>query len=120
MENTTTLRARIEELIEDNNSELFKSVAEDLLDTEDEYLEGHMKDVLNYGCISGTVSSMIYYADTSKFFKKHYDEIFEMLEDIKQQIGSIDFLKEINANNLSWLAYEETTRKIMDELEIQY
>lgn len=121
MENMiTTLRGRIEDIIETSNSELFKDVALDILNEEDEDIESHMKDVMNHGCVSGTVSSMIYYNDTRKFFEKHYDEIFDLIEGLRCEFDIDAIVKEFNFNNLSWLAYEECTRKLMNELEIEY
>ena len=99
---------------------LYYDVANDLMDCYDnnEDFIAHVKDVLNCGCQSGIVSSQIYYKDTYKFFEKHMDEIFDMYNELKSEIG--DFMKELSPNNLSWLAYEETTRNIAHDLGIEY
>lgn len=106
------------ELKEENT--LYYSVATDLLNmssTDDDFIS-QIKDTLNYGCQSGVVSSQIYYSDTQKFFDKHQDEIFNLLNNYIKEFGSPSF--EINSNNLSWLAYEETTRDIALDLGIEY
>ena len=114
----------LEELITDiannSDSEMFKYVALDVIDcySDDNDIECHIKDILNHGCISGTVSSMIYYNDTRKFFEKHYDEIFELLEEYKYECGDIHF--ELNFNNLAWFGYEECVRQLANELEIEW
>ena len=99
---------------------LLHSVGTDLIDSvsDSEELEGHIKDILQHGCVSGIVSSQIYYKDTQNFFDKHQDQIFDMYNDLKSEFG--DFMKEVNSNNLSWLAYEETTRNIALDLGIEY
>lgn len=39
-----------------------------------------IKDVANYGCAGG-VSGFIYYSETTKFFDKYEDEIYDYLND---------------------------------------
>ena len=92
-------------------------VIDDILDcnNDDDEIRAYMNDVLNYGCVSGTVSSLIYCSDTKEFFTKYQDEIFEILQDFKEECG-IPF--EINSNNLAWFGYEETLRNIAVELGI--
>ena len=111
------LRNMVEKYAE---GELYYSVGMDLIDSvsDSEELEGHISEILAYGCKSGIVSSQIYYRDTQKFFDKHQSEIFDLYNDLKSEYG--DFIKEVNSNNLSWLAYEETTRNIALDLGIEY
>lgn len=96
--------------------ELF--VIEDILDNgdNDEEIKGYIENVLNYGCVSGTVSSLTYYRDTKKFFKEYFEEILEIAEQVKEEYG-LDNI-ELNFNNLAWLGYEETLRNIASELGI--
>lgn len=103
-----------------SNSSLQKAVITDLLSQgTTQEIVCYIKDVLNHGCISGTVSMLIYYKDTEAFFKKHFAEIFDLLNEIKEELGEYPNF-EINSNNLSWFAYEEVTRKIAYEFEIEY
>ena len=92
-------------------------VIEDILDNNDtnEEISNYIHNVLNYGCSSGCVSSLIYYSDTKEFFTKYSDEILAILDDINNESG-ISF--EINSNNLAWLGYEETIKDIATELNI--
>lgn len=104
-----------------NRSELELAVIDDLLDNDQEYIIGRMKDVLNHGCISGCVGSLIYYKDTYKFFDDYYEDIMELINNIKKETGE-DFNNwngDIK-NTGAWLAYEETVRKLMNELQIEY
>ena len=74
-----------------------------------------LEDVLQYGCSSGMVSELIYYSDTKCFFIKHMEEIFEIYDSIKDNLSS-NF--EVNANNLSWLAFEYVVNEIYNEVTL--
>ena len=91
-------------------------ILDDILDYENEdAMKDYISNVLNYGCVSGIVSSLTYYYQTKDFFQKYFEEILEIAEKIKEECN-IDI--ELNANSLSWLAYEETLRNIASELGI--
>ena len=111
---------KLKNMVENSDSRLYVSVANDLIDSvsDSEELEGHIKNILQYGCISGCVSSQIYYTDTQKFFTDYNEEILELLDTYVKEYGNPHF--EINSNNLSWFAYEETTRDIANDLEIMF
>lgn len=81
-------------------------------------LEEVIKDVLNHGCASGIVGALTYYHQTRKFFIDNMDEIFDLYNEYIQEFGGIGF--EIDFNSLSWFAFEETTRIIADEMEINW
>lgn len=102
---------------------------------EDNYtLEQFAKD-LNYGgCQSGLVSELIYYADTTAFFDRHYKEIGPLLDNIINSYGFAcpaelfgdkwDTSDSIavdtnNKNLLAWFAFEETAREIFAEEEVE-
>ncbi len=84
-------------------------------------------DVLEYGCQSGIVSSLIYYDDTTKFYDKHKEEINMLLYDLMAETGLYNpsdlfgdkwdkedplALDVLNKNLLAWFAFEETLRGI--------
>ena len=104
---------KLKNMVENSDSRLYVSVANDLIDSvsDSEELEGHIKDILQYGCVSGCVSSQIYYTDTQKFFTDYNEEILELLDTYVKEYGNPHF--EINSNNLSWFAYEETTNLVV-------
>lgn len=107
----------IEKALNETQSGLEKVVLQDMLDEENG--EDYLKDVLNNGCQSGTVSGLIYYVDTKKFFIEHLDEIEELVEDVFSMNGELE-MKYPMSNFLAWLAYEETARKIADKFNIEY
>jgi hypothetical protein len=68
--------------------------------TEDEYTEKQILEDLQYGgCISGMVSGLIYYYDTCRFYNKHRQSIFALVEEFCDSCG--ESLKEFlqHANN---------------------
>ena len=109
LENTMegTLKHDTVEIIMDQLDEL----------TDDEILTT-FNDILTYGCVSGAVSALITYSDTELFFDKHANEIFELVEDAKQE-GIIDMNNfELSKNNLAWFAFETIAQEIYQEMEI--
>lgn len=83
-------------------------------------------DVLDYGCISGMVDSLIYYSQTIPFFEKHKDEINGLLAELLDEIGEAspaklfknwDYMDPLatganNQNLLAWFGFEETLRRV--------
>lgn len=123
-----------------NQNELYKRVIDEILEdcenysgTKKEKIIARCNDILNAGCVSGVVSSMIYYSDTTKFYDDFYDEIYELIEELEKEgmeilealknnldIAQIVMNDEQAKNQIAWLAYEEITRKllyIVEELE---
>ena len=72
------------------NTKLEKRVINDLLNTglTTEELKDHIKDIVQCGCISGIVSSLVYYSDTTRFFNCYRQEILTMLTDPDKNIYS--------------------------------
>ena len=76
-----------------------------------------VENIVTYGCQSGVVSALITYSDTELFFDKHANEIFELVEDAKQE-GLIDMNNfELSKNNLAWFAFETVAQEIHQEME---
>ena len=107
LENTMegTLKHEVVEIIMDQAEEL---------DNDNEVLE-LVKEIVNYGCQSGIVASLVYYKDTEAFFNRHVDEILELIEDAKQTMD-MNYI-EFSRNNLSWFAFEIIAQEIYHELE---
>jgi len=96
--------------------------------------EGFLNDLLSHGCQSGMVGSLIYYADTLKFYKKYKKEITELLKEMlsdtgynspaelfgdKWDKGDIFAEDTQNQNLLAWFGFEETARKLADRNGIE-
>lgn len=89
-------------------------------------------DVLEYGCASGIVSHLIYYADTTKYYENHKQQINELLYNALWECGfnsPADLFEgkwdnedplcidSYNQNLLAWFGFEETMRKIALEFD---
>ena len=83
-----------------------------------------IEDVVQHGCQGGTISELIYYRDTSAFYQKYQDEIWDKLEDTRADMGLDSILKLIATfhghvgsdlqlqNLLAWWAAEVTCQEI--------
>ena len=99
------------------------SILDWLLDTQE---RSTIKDTAEHGCSGGTISELIYYADTSAFYKKYQDEIWRRLNDMAQDMDCESMLHLIATFNggsnvgsplqlknlLAWWAAEEVCRGI--------
>ena len=111
-------------------SGLMDDVIDYVLDKWDNYSNNRraiFSDVLEHGCVSGVVGHLIYYADTTKYYKDHKDEINTLLYDTLSEYGSTNpsdifgdkwdkedplALETQNQNLLAWFGFEETMRKL--------
>ena len=97
-------------------------VAEIIMDQvdglENEEILSAVEEIVTYGCQSGIVTALITYSDTEKFFNNHANEIFELIEDMRQE-GIIDMNNfELSKNNLAWFAFETIAQEIYQEMEV--
>mgnify|MGYP000741635065 FL=1 len=107
------LKEKLNKILKETDSTLLKEVVEELLDKikdeGEEETKLYIQDVLTYGCSSGIVTSLISYTDTKKFFIKHMDEIFNILNESMQEEPR---LLELDANKLAWFGYEGAISEI--------
>ena len=124
----------VKELKQKSDSPLFKRVCNYVISEWGNYSDktNIFKDVLYYGCQSGTVGFLIYYSDTVRFYKQYRQEIDDLLYeemdgtglysptelfgdkwDKEDPLGRDDY----NQNLLAWFGFEETLRKLGYEFE---
>lgn len=102
---------------ENEGNALIEYVVDDILSKESGYHQGYLNDVLKNGCISGTVTSLIYYSDTDAFFIKYHYEIFDLINEYKEEVGEIPSFEEWSSNSLAWFGYEQTVYNLSCYLE---
>lgn len=68
-------------------------------------------------CSTGAVSGLIYYSETDEIFKGNFEEIFDLYNDIAEELGTDSMSFELNANNLVWFAFEQLVYNWFNELE---
>ena len=124
----------IKEVKRKSNSPLTKYVCNYVINQWHDYEDktSIFKDVLYYGCQSGVVGELIYYSQTTAFYKKYKSEINDLLSDLMNSMGCFSF-KELfgekfdetdplitdtyNQNLFAWFGFEETLRNIGNEFE---
>lgn len=106
-----------------------------------EYRKTYLQNLAQHGAISGMVSGLISYHETTQFFNEHRDEILAMLHELKEgtgldesklfgdkwrtwedlledEVNDLDPLEDMyNQNLLAWFAVEELAIKELNELE---
>ena len=97
--------------------EVAEILVDELTDVEDDEILSYMKDIIDYGCVSGTVKSLITYKDTEKFFDKYADEIFDLMNEKRDDGWDLNNI-EFNKNNLAWFAFETIVQEIYYEMEV--
>jgi hypothetical protein len=92
---------------------------------------GPLRELFQGGCASGMVSGLIRYADTRRFYQKHKEDIWNLVNDRAEEYGAknvFEFLAGCNQNNpgncaqvenfLAWFAFEEAARNIERALNL--
>ena len=97
--------------------EVVEIILSEIEGIEDDEILSTVEEMVTYGCQSGIVSALITYSDTEKFFDNHANEIFELVEEAKEEgiINLNEFI--LCKNNLAWFAFETIAQEIYQEME---
>lgn len=76
------------------------------------------KDLLNHGCQSRMVSSLIYHHQTHQFYDRYYDEIEELRHEYESEDSAPVIAGDLK-NHYAWLAFEEVAWQLAIELELE-
>jgi hypothetical protein len=88
-----------------------------------------IQDVLYGGCQAGTVGELIYYSDTTKWFKLYRQEIEDQVRQMQEELGmnlnelngwdeTDPFARETyNQNLLAWFSFETVCSEIQNSIE---
>jgi len=82
--------------------------------------ETFISDVLQYGCVSGSVSELIYYSDTHAFYDQYYYEIEELRQSFEEETGCTIEVQYDLKNFFAWFAFEQTAWHIANEAELDF
>lgn len=100
--------------------------------SDDDEIKYFFVDLLQHGCQSGMVNSLIYYKDTNEFFDKYENEIEDLITENMEMSGADtrpQFIDSLNGcaenmtqekNLLSWFAFEETARSLFNEMGFEW
>lgn len=126
-----------DEVINDfkNASDFYEFVVDDIEndceDYEGETLKDKMiarcDDISEHGCVSGMVSSLIYYSDTTAVFDKYADDIYDLIESydpdtfldvLKTHVNTTEIILncDTSKNWIVWLAYEDVAFTLAEKL----
>lgn len=81
-------------------------------------IRSFFEDLLRYGCSSGMVSSLIYYADTHEFYDTYYSEIEDIRLQIESEMGEPLKIEGDLKNTLAWTAFEWEAYNLASELRL--
>ena len=104
----------IQNIIQHEKGTLRYEVALESIDCDS--LADFFNDVIQHGCSSGMISSLVYYSQTKEFFISHYDEIEELREEFEADYGCPIKIKGDLMNFLSWFAFEQTAYSMYEEV----
>ena len=110
------LKKTLQAIADQKGLSLEKEVAREMLDNYPEEIEIGFSHILNYGCATGMIGSLIYYNDTHAFFDTHYYRIEELRKEYEEGTGTSLQMNGDLKNTLAWFAFEETTYRMANEM----
>ncbi len=105
---------KLKKIIKDTPATIEAFVAQEALGHEN--LSHFFNDLATYGCVSGMVSSLIYYRQTHQFFDCYYEQINELRLEYEENTGTQIQLGSDLKNTLAWFAFEETAFQMGSDL----
>jgi len=106
----------LDDIISNEPNSIRASVAREALDYYD--VTSFFTDILQHGCISGMVGSLIYYTDTHAYFDKHYEAIERVRDEVEENLGEALNISGDLKNCLAWFAFEETAYQLGLEMAV--
>lgn len=127
---------QLDKMFAKTNSLMKREVILDILDYVNDYEDITLKleKVMEYGLVSSTIGSKIYYSQTLAFYERHKKEINKMLYKLCNDIDEHDLnkifnnkvkwdkedplaLETTNQNTLAWFGYVQIIYDIYNELK---
>ena len=113
------IREKLEFIIQNDPRTIRAQVAQEAIDYGSESITVFFNDLFRYGCISGMITSLIYYVDTHNFYNMYYNEIEELREIHETSIGEPLNIEGDLKNFMAWFAFEETAYQLANELGLE-
>lgn len=102
--NDTVWTSILQTIISEENYDIEYEVAKEAIDHCP--IENFFTDLLQHGCISGMVGSLIYYVDTNAFFRRHQQEILGYMVEQKHEFEILKLFEHDVTNKLAWFGFE--------------
>ena len=110
------MKEKLEILLKENPNTITAEVVQEALDSEDP--KAWFNDLLQYGCQSWSVWSMIRTKDIHKYYDEYYDEIEDIRYELTDQwILENNFIEGDLKNYFAWLSFEHVAYNIYNQLE---
>jgi hypothetical protein len=110
------LKKALRNIIKEDPASIKSCVAQEALEKDN--IRDFFNDLSNHGCVSGMVSSLIYYNQTHQFFDTYYEQIETLRLQYEEETGLQIQLGNDLKNTLAWFAFEQTAYQIATEFEI--
>ena len=109
------MKKQLKKLLEENKGNITEAVITEALDYHTP--KDFFTDLLQNGCQSWMVWSLIYYVDTHKFYDKHYEEIEDIRYELQEQwIVTTDIQSDLK-NYYAWLSFEHRAYEVYISFE---
>ncbi len=108
------LQSKLETIRDIHVDSIKACVIDEALDSDD--IQNFFEELLRYGCSSGMIGSLIYYADTHKFYDAYYSEIEDIRLQIESEMGEPLKIEGDLKNTLVWTAFEWEAYNLASEL----
>ncbi|MDG1315024.1 MAG: hypothetical protein P8P29_05825 [Flavobacteriaceae bacterium] len=113
------VKEKLEIIIQNEPHTIKARVAKEALGYTSESIVNFFDDLFRYGCISGMVTSLVYYIDTHKFYDLHYNQI-EGIREIYEEFTDYPLVIQGDLKNfLAWFAFEQTAYQLANELGLE-
>lgn len=110
---------KLKEIVTANENNIKALVAKEDLDYTSEHITSFFNDLFRYGCISGMISSLIYYVDTHKFYDTFYYEIEELRQNYEENMDYPLTIQGDLKNFMAWWSFEYTAYQLANELGLE-
>lgn len=117
-----------EELTKDRSQANLAELKELVMQDARENGESYLSEVTQYGCQSGVVGRLIYYADTMRFYTDYHEAIAALLHELIEQTGcqphqlfhdwdeTDPLATDVhNQNLLAWFGYEQIASRLVSD-----
>ena len=108
------LKNKLQNIIDNTYGDTLETeVATEALKSDD--IQSFFSGLFRHGCVSGWISSLVYYSDTQKFYDKHYNQI-EILRSEFDEMGCPLKVGYDLKNDYAWFAFEVTASRLTEKL----
>ena len=111
------LKKQLQKVLSENPNTIKACVIKEAFDYHN--ITDFFDDLLENGCSSGIIGSLIYYRDTEKFFDFHYEEIMDLKTDFEESTGEAMQIPHQLKNHLAWFAFEQVACDLADFIGLE-